>query len=241
MNERVLLIVHQEHSEPGRVGRMLAERGCTLDLRRPACGCSLPESAGEHDAVVVFGGPMSANDDPTMPFLGAEMRYIDKVLDAGKPFLGICLGGQMLSRCLGGRVGPHPEGYSEIGYYGVRPTAAGRPLFPAEQRFYQWHSEGFSVPDCCELLATGEHFENQAFRCGNAYGIQFHPEVTRAMMLRWTAKAAHRMVLPGAQSRDMHLEGHAAFDADVERWLGSFFDAWLPGSRAQAAYASAAD
>ena len=218
---------------------MLSERGYALDLRRPACGCTLPADLSEHDGCVVFGGPMSANDDH-LDFIRDEMRLIETAVAQGRPFLGICLGGQMLSRVLGGRVGPHPDGWHEIGYYRLSATPDGEALFAAEQHFYQWHNEGFSLPAGAVRLATSAYFDCQAMRYGNAYGIQFHPEVTRAMMLRWTAKAAHRMVLPGAQSRDLHLAGHGAHDGDVERWLDGFLDAWLAPAPA-ALLADAAD
>lgn len=227
MSQKVLLIVHQEHSDPGRLATELARRGCVCDLRRTACGDSLPANMDEHAGAVIFGGPMSANDDNVLPFIRMELEWLEVPLREGKPFLGICLGAQLLARHLGAKVGPHEGGYNEIGYYPIAATEDGAGLFQDEQHFYQWHGEGFEVPRSAELLATGEYFRNQAFRHGNAYGIQFHPEVTKAMMLRWTRRAAHRMTLPGAQAREAHLNGHDHYDAAVERWLGRFLDRWL--------------
>ena len=224
---RILLIVHQEHSDPGRIGHMLARRGYELDLRRVGCGHALPETLEEHAAAIIFGGPMSANDGKTLEFIKAELDWLDIPMKEDKPFLGVCLGAQLLARYLGAQVGPHDEGWHEIGYYKVRATEAGREFFADEQHFYQWHGEGFEVPAGTELLATGEYFENQAFRYGRSYAIQFHPEVTYEMMLRWTGKAVHRMVLPAAQSRDTHLEGHRRYDSGVEAWLEKFLEAWL--------------
>ena len=206
---------------------MLRARGLELDLRRHACGDPLPESVEDYAGVVVFGGPMSANDDATLPFIKRELDWISVPLAEDKPFLGICLGGQLLARALGAKVGPHEEGWHEIGYYPVRAAEAGRGLFADEQPFYQWHGEGFDLPRGAELLATGHYFRNQAFSYGRAHAIQFHPEVTREMMLRWTQKAAHRLVLPGAKPRETHLEENRLYDAGVEAWLGRFFDSWL--------------
>lgn len=227
MPKKVLLIVHQEHSVPGRVGDLLLEMGYELDLRRPCLEHPLPETLDEHAGVVVFGGPMSANDC-CLPFIKAELDWFEVPLREEKPFLGICLGAQMLARVLGGKVAPHPDGWHEIGYYRLRPTDEGRDLFPAEHPFYQWHGEGFDVPEGATLLAQGELFDNQAIRYGrNAYGLQFHPEVTREMMMRWTRKAAHRMVLPGAQSRDAQLAAQSAHDPGVDVWVRQFLADWV--------------
>jgi GMP synthase (glutamine-hydrolysing) len=70
-------------------------------------------------------------------------------------------------------------------------------------------------------------FPNQAFRIGKTYGMQFHPDVTGEMLYRWSTKAAHRMVLPGAQARDRQHAGHAAHNDQIERWSRRFFAHWL--------------
>lgn len=124
--KKVLLIVHQITSDPGRVGRMLRERGYTLDIRCPSNQEELPATMEDHDAVAIFGGPMSANDDKTLPFIRTELDWIPTALDSRKPFLGICLGAQLLARALGATVAPHPEGRAEIGYFPVVPTRPGR-------------------------------------------------------------------------------------------------------------------
>jgi GMP synthase (glutamine-hydrolysing) len=93
---------------------------------------------------------------------------------------------------------------------------------------YHWHNEGFEVPDCAELLATGPVFPNQAFRYGDkAYGIQFHPEVSRDMMQRWIIEAAHMLREPGAQTGEEQLAGCDRFDAEIESWLRKFLSNWL--------------
>ncbi len=224
---RILVVLHQERSNPGRVGRLLRESGYTLDIRRPRFGEPLPRTMDGHDGVVIFGGPMSANDDDD--WLRREIDWIATPLKAGKPFLGICLGAQMLARHLGHRVAPHPEGRVEVGYYPVRPTASGREtwpdVFPA--KVYQWHREGFDLPGGAILLAEGDDFQAQAFRYGPAaYGLQFHPEVTYQMMCRWTTGGAERMTLPGALPRDRHFRDWYLHDGAVARWLDGFLRQW---------------
>ena len=239
MSNKVLLIVHQEQSVAGRVGEVLGALGYELDLRRPCLGHPLPATLAEHAGVVIFGGPMSANDCGRLDFIKDELAWLDVPLKEQTPLLGICLGAQLLARALGARVGPHPDGWHEIGYYRLQPTPEGAGLFAPDQYVYQWHGEGFEVPDCATLLARGELFENQAFRYGGAYGVQFHPDVTPEMMDRWTKKPAHRMVLPGAQARDAQLAGQRRHNADVEMWTRSFLAQWV-GYRPEA-LADAAD
>ena len=119
----VLLILHQEHSSPGRVGQTLAKLGYPLDIRRPRFGDPLPETMDDHAGAVIFGGPQSANDNEE--FVQREIDWIGVPLRDKKPYLGICLGAQMMARHLGARVYPHPQGHAEVGYYPIRPTDAG--------------------------------------------------------------------------------------------------------------------
>jgi GMP synthase (glutamine-hydrolysing) len=232
---RILVILHQAHSTPGRIGRLLMETGYHLDIRRPSCGDPLPKTMDAHDGVIIFGGPMSANDD--LPWIHDEIDFIGKPLAAGKPFLGICLGAQMLARHLGHRVAPHPEGRVEVGYYPIRATEDGATVCPCAfpKKVYQWHREGFDLPTGATLLASGDDFEAQAFSYGRgAYGLQFHPEVTYAMMCKWTVTGVDRLSMPGALPRDMHLKGWYLHDAAVAAWLKAFLRTWARGGSALA-------
>jgi len=93
---------------------------------------------------------------------------------------------------------------------------------------YQWHSEGFSLPNDAMLLATGEEYPNQAYKYGeNAYGVQFHSEVTHYMMHKWTIKAAHRFSSPGAQNREQQFEARPKHDPQVKQWLEDFLNHWV--------------
>lgn len=231
MSTRILIVLHQEHSTPGRVGRLLVERGYDLDIRRTPCGCCLPDDLSPYAGVVVFGGPMSANDPDEWCI--TQTRWIGRVLEAEVPYLGLCLGAQMLARHLGAAVAPHPDGHAEIGYFPILPTAEGLRFAetigaPWPRQVYHWHREGFDVPPGAVSLAAGDTFPNQAFRVGrNAYGLQFHPEVTYAMMCRWTVRGHERLTLPGARQREEHLEGWFVNDPPVRRWLDAFLDHWL--------------
>ena len=93
--------------------------------------------------------------------------------------------------------------------------------------FYQWHRETFEIPAGAAHLAHNDAFDAQAFRYdGHVYGIEFHPEMTLAMVERWTAseKGEPMLTLPGAQSREAQLEGYRRYAALSDRWLGRFLD-----------------
>lgn len=227
----VLIILHQEQSTPGRVGRLLAERGHALDIRKPRYGDPLPKTMRGHAGAVIFGGPMSANDPDD--FVKAEIDWIGTCLKEEAAFLGICLGAQMLARHLGARVYTHPEGRAEVGYYPLTLTGAGRADaaacgFAWPDTVYQWHRDGFDCTPGAECLASSGDFPVQAIRSGKrAYGVQFHPEVTPAMMCRWSVRGHERTLMPGAQPRHMHLDGWYQYDPAIRTWLDGFLDHWL--------------
>jgi GMP synthase (glutamine-hydrolysing) len=205
---------------------MLEKLGYRLDIRRPRFDDPLPKTMDGHAGAVIFGGPQSANDNED--FVKREIDWIGVPLRDRKPFLGICLGGQMLAKHLGSKVYPHPDGHAEVGYYPIRPTATGLEVVPQwPDAVYQWHREGFELPGNSELLAEGDAFSIQAFRHRTGYAIQFHPEVTHAMMYKWLVRGAHRMELPGTKQRHEHIADRAVYDFAARNWLATFLNHWL--------------
>ncbi|MCF1484238.1 MULTISPECIES: glutamine amidotransferase [Rhizobium/Agrobacterium group] len=219
----VLVVLHQERSSAGRVGQLLVEKGFPLDIRRPVLGDPLPDTLSGHSGAVVFGGPMSANDPDR--FVHDEIDWLSVPLKENRPYLGICLGAQMLARHLGAKVRGHDRELVEIGWYPIQPTTHGRLLMKWPKMVYHFHREGFDLPHGATLLATGDVYPNQAIRYGEkAFGIQFHAELTRAMMQRWVVHGASRFSMPNAQAGRDHLEGRMLFDAPLKAWLSDFLD-----------------
>jgi GMP synthase (glutamine-hydrolysing) len=241
MTTPVLIVLHQQQSTPGRIGHYLQARGIPLDIRRPACGDPLPDTLAAHAGAVIFGGPMSVNDPEG--FIRTEIEWIKVPLRECKPLLGICLGAQMLAHHLGARVGFHPEGKAEVGYYPIRITAAGRSMMATwPDAVYQWHREGFDLPSGADMLAEGETFKVQAFRYGRAaYGIQFHAEVTHAMMCRWITRGEQRLALPGAKPSNQHFIDRPIYDFAIRAWLRDFLDHWCALNRARLAPTAASE
>jgi GMP synthase-like glutamine amidotransferase len=185
---RALVVEHIASENAGAFARWLPDNGVELDVCRLHAGDRLPDHV-EQDALIVMGGAMDAfGDDGDQP---AERALIAKVLADGLPFLGICLGAQLLALAAGGKVERHPAG-PERGWSLVRKgdACADDPIFraiPWLPDAIHWHSDEVSVlPPGAVPLLRGEHTEVQAFRVGDrAWGIQFHPEVDEAMVARW--------------------------------------------------------
>ena len=224
---RILAVVHHGRSDAGRAPWHLAQQGYEVDFRSAIDGDALPTDLEAYAGVAIFGGIMSANDDH-LPGIRAELDWIPKIMDAGCPLIGICLGGQLIARALGAGVDRHDDGVWEIGYYPVRPTAEGADHFSdAAPVFYQWHQDGFDLPPGAALLAQGDTFENQFFRYGaNTYGLQFHPEVTADLITNWMAASPDFERHPGSQDRQRQLDGAARHQADTDAWLGAFLRLW---------------
>ena len=139
---------------------------------------------------------------------------------------------------LGSKVELHPEGYVEIGYSPIEPTAEGSTYFETPlSHVFQWHKEGFETPADAVTLAKGKaSFENQFFRYGDrAYGIQFHPEVTLQMLKRWTIGGAHMLEMPGAMPRDEQINSHPKYDPALDRWSAAFVDSIIAKAETQSA------
>ena len=195
----ILVIQHVPHEGLGTFGPVLKEAGCRL----VACNASArrvvwPSLEGV-DGLIVMGGPQSVYEQARYPFLKRELELLQQALKDGRPILGVCLGSQLLARALGATVKKIPQ--KEIGWFPLMRESAADcdPLFtpfgPTETVF-QWHGDTFTLPKGAIRLASSPLCREQAFRYGaNAYGLQFHLEVTGAMIRAWLRVPANRAEL----------------------------------------------
>ena len=225
----VLIVLHMAHANPGHVGRWFRENGYPLDIRRPFEGDPLPATMENHTGAVILGGSQSANDN--FDYIKRELDWIRVLLAEQKPYLGICLGAQMLARHLGAPVDYCSHGRVEIGYHPVRQIDQGHILGELPPHVYQWHREGFHLPHGATLLATAEGpFENQAFVYGPAaLGVQFHPEIMHTQVNRWSGSNPVRLLMRGAHSRETQIASHLVHAPRVHVWLDQMLRRWVTG------------
>jgi GMP synthase (glutamine-hydrolysing) len=199
MEKHILIIKQVEQEGPGLIENIFAAHGWGLKTVELSLGAKLPSDFDETGALVVLGGPMNVYEEKQYPFLKGEELLIRKALIEEVPVLGICLGAQLLAKTCGARVKKAPR--KEIGWYRVERTEDGKKdvLFnagPDRIHVFQWHEDTLDVPEGAVLLAEGKDCKNQAFRVGqNAYGLQFHIEVTENMIRSWFQSGEEKAVV----------------------------------------------
>jgi GMP synthase-like glutamine amidotransferase len=155
----------------------------------------------DYDLIVPLGSEFAAFDD-TIPWIEREKRLLAMAHEADVSVLGICFGGQLLARVLGGRSFRGDK--SEIGWLPVRTKD---PQLIPEGPWFQWHFDSFTPPPGAELLAESDAGA-QAYIIGRSLGVQFHPEVTPAIMDEWVRIYRHELDAEGVDPDGLLEETH---------------------------------
>lgn len=195
----VHILQHMPNEGPGSIGRWLDNTGAAVSFTHFYQSTTLPDPR-VFDMVIALGGPMSVNDEATLPWLVAEKQFLREVMANGTAVLGICLGAQLIASALGARV--YPNAQKEIGWFPVTAVESREDVFrfPASIDAFHWHGETFDLPPGAVQLARSAACENQAFQLGtNVIGLQFHletdPASAQAFVDADNAEPAHKREL----------------------------------------------
>jgi GMP synthase-like glutamine amidotransferase len=191
---RMAVLQHVRFEGPAAVTDWAAARRFPLRVYHLYRNTVLP-SLADFDMLTVMGGPMSANDEAKLGWLGPEIALVREAIAAEKIVLGICLGTQIIAKALGARV--YRGSAKEIGWFPVQREAGSRPLFdglPDSFTPLHWHGETFDLPREATLLAKSQITETQAFAVGQrVLGLQFHMEATEESVRALLKGAAHEI------------------------------------------------
>jgi GMP synthase-like glutamine amidotransferase len=221
------------HSEgPGYFATFLERHGIPWQLVKIDAGDAVPPNVNAYSGLAFMGGPMSVNDD--LPWIPPVLQLIRDAVAADVPVLGHCLGGQLMSKALGGTVSRNPV--KEIGWGEVTPETsdvARRWFGHAGGAFmsFHWHGETFTIPPGAQKLLSSAYCANQAFALGPSLGMQCHIEMTPEMIASWCESGAREIARasdsPGVQQVDVIKAGiasrlppmHAVADGVYARWI----------------------
>jgi GMP synthase-like glutamine amidotransferase len=231
----IAIFRHSPTEGPGYFATYLDSRDLPWKLVALDRGEAVPSGAGDFSGLVFMGGPMSVNDD--LPWIAPVLELIRRAAVADVPVLGHCLGGQLMSKALGGSVGRNP--IKEIGWgeIEVADNSQARAWFgPDLTRFesFHWHGETFTIPPGAARIMGNRNCENQGFVVGKNLGMQCHVEMTQDLIESWCKSGADEIAMaksPAVQTPDQMRRG-------IEQKLGALravatrlYDHWAEGLR----------
>jgi len=231
----VAVFRHSPTEGPGYFATYLESRNIPWRLIAVDQGDAVPADPRLFGGLVFMGGPMSVNDD--LPWIPPVLQLIRQSVAAGVPVLGHCLGGQLISKALGGAVGRNPV--KEIGWGEVliadNPVAR-RWFGPGIERFesFHWHGETFTIPRGAVRIMGNRHCENQGFVIGNSLGMQCHVEMTEELVKSWCETGAGEIAEsggPAVQSPQLMQHGMREKLEALRGVASRLYDQWVKGLR----------
>jgi GMP synthase-like glutamine amidotransferase len=232
----VAIFRHSPTEGPGYFATFLDRAGIPWQLVKVDAGEAVPASADQFGGLVFMGGPMSVNDD--LAWIPGVLGLIRTAVARDVPVLGHCLGGQLMSRALGGTVSRTPVKEIGWGQVYVAPGAVGQEWFgPGCNAFttFQWHGETFSIPPGTTPVLSSPWCQNQGFALGPHLGMQCHIEMTEELVRSWCQTGEREI----ARRPDAAVQPAARILADLEARLKALqavadrvYARWVSGLKA---------
>jgi GMP synthase-like glutamine amidotransferase len=232
----VAVFRHSATEGPGYFATFLAAHGIPLELIRIDAGDPVPADIAAYSGLVFMGGPMSVNDD--LPWIAPVLEAIREAVRRDIPVLGHCLGGQLMSKALGGTVGPNPVKEIGWGEVHVLDNPLARAWFgdaPKHFLSFHWHGETFTLPEGATRILESPYCANQAYVLGKHLGMQCHVEMTRDMIETWCKVGGDEIA--AANSPAVQTPEQMAVDMDgklaaLNRVAASLYAHWIQGLKA---------
>lgn len=226
----VAIFRHYPTEGPGYFATYLESHRIAWKLVEIDAGAAVPESVEAFSGLAFMGGPMSVND--ALPWIPRVLQLIRAAQEAEVPVLGHCLGGQLMSKALGGAIGLSPQKEIGWGRVDIADNEQARAWFGDTRGFlsFHWHGETFSIPPGATRIASSPHCDNQAFALGKHLALQCHVEMTPEMIRSWCQsgkreieRSACASVQPVSEI-ESHLEArvsglHAVAKRLYARWI----------------------
>jgi len=206
----IAIFRHTATEGPGYLAEFLDARNIPWQLIRIDAGDAVPQNASAYSGLVFMGGPMSVNDD--LPWIPPVLALIRDAVARDIPLLGHCLGGQLISKALGGVVSCNPVKEIGWGEVTVSDNDGARNWFGDIEKFqaFHWHGETFSLPQGATHLLSSPYCANQAWAIGKHLALQCHVEMTAEMIASWCTVGAGEIAAsssPAVQSaREMQQQ-----------------------------------
>lgn len=229
----VIIFRHAAAEGPGYLATFLEAQGIPWQLVKIDQGEPLPLSVADYSGMVLMGGPMSVNDD--LPWIPPLLNLIQGAVTADIPVLGHCLGGQLMSKALGGVVIQNLVKEIGWGEVAVSKNEVAKYWFGNMENFngFHWHGETFSLPEGAVHLLASTHCQNQAYAIGKHLAFQCHIEMTSEMVQSWCDIGAdelkHASSSPAVQQADVitqNLPLHCFFLNKVAKQI---YTQWIKG------------
>ncbi len=232
----VAIFRHSPTEGPGYFATYLDARGLPWQLVKLDQGESVPAGIENFSGLVFMGGPMSVNDD--LPWIAPVLELIRRAVAADVPVLGHCLGGQLMSKALGGSVGRNPVKEIGWGEIEVADNPEARSWFGSDlTRFesFHWHGETFTIPPDAVRIMGNRNCQNQGFVIGKNLGMQCHVEMTEELIESWCKSGADEIAgsksSPAVQSAEQMKSRMQEKISAMRRVTDRLYDRWTEGLR----------